>query len=305
MPDTNDPSGTWRAPDGPTPWPQQLPAAGPTPGARVEGAADWTSAAGGVPPIERQLVDPPRPIRWGMGDVFVGLLVWLGAQLVAGIVVAVIYLATVEDINEVTSLSGDDLPLWALASGAIGSWLALAGWPAIVTYWKGQRSLKADFGWAFRWIDVPIGIAGGIVALIISVVASLGYALVSGDDAPTNTGIIPTDSVDVLTVIVLVLVVAVGTPIAEELFFRGLALGAARRAYGTAWGIVVSSLLFGLPHAFGAPTLSGAPFIVAVTAAFGAVLAGLRVVTEGRLAASIIGHAVINAVGVAAVLLTG
>ena len=71
------------------------------------------------------------------------------------------------------------------------------------------------------------------------------------------------------------LLVGVATPVAEELFFRGLML----RAIGRRWGITaawsLSSIVFGFFHVNGL-SFAGV-FIVAVTAGYGAVFALLVV----------------------------
>lgn len=75
-------------------------------------------------------------------------------------------------------------------------------------------------------------------------------------------------------------------PVVEELFFRGLLLGALRRRWGTGVAVVGSSLVFGVTH------FQPLQF-VALTAA-GLMFAGAAVRT-GRLAAAIAVHAGFNA----------
>src|SRR5206468_11743509 len=48
--------------------------------------------------------------------------------------------------------------------------------------------------------------------------------------------------------IALTIVVVVGAPIVEELFFRGLVLRSLQRRFGDAWAVVGSAVLFGLAH---------------------------------------------------------
>jgi hypothetical protein len=49
-------------------------------------------------------------------------------------------------------------------------------------------------------------------------------------------------------VLLLVLVVVVGAPLIEELFFRGLTLRSVTRRFGAPAGVVGSAVLFGLTH---------------------------------------------------------
>jgi membrane protease YdiL (CAAX protease family) len=60
--------------------------------------------------------------------------------------------------------------------------------------------------------------------------------------------------------------------------------------------------VFGLFHGSEGGSLGKAAFIVAVTAAYGAVFALLVVRAGGRLGPSIVAHAVVNGVGVVALL---
>lgn len=98
--------------------------------------------------------------------------------------------------------------------------------------------------------------------------------------------------------------VPLGTVLLEEVAFRGVLYALARGQYGTGWGTVLSSLLFGLWHIlpstqlraanpavgrlFGGRLAAGAVPIplaaVIVTAAAGAALCGLRLLSDSLLA---------------------
>jgi membrane protease YdiL (CAAX protease family) len=54
-----------------------------------------------------------------------------------------------------------------------------------------------------------------------------------------------TDSVGVL---LLVLIVGVGAPVFEELFYRGLLMRSLERRFGVNWAVAGSALLFGASH---------------------------------------------------------
>jgi membrane protease YdiL (CAAX protease family) len=89
-----------------------------------------------------------------------------------------------------------------------------------------------------------------------------------------------------------VLFVAVGAPIVEELFFRGLVLRSLERRFGSTWAVALSSVLFGLAHPQPLPAKALVLVMVSL-AALGALLATLAVRT-GRLGPSIVTHAVFN-----------
>ncbi|HEY6534119.1 MAG TPA: CPBP family intramembrane glutamic endopeptidase [Acidimicrobiales bacterium] len=231
-------------------------------------------------------------IRWGLGDVFWGLLLYL----VGGVAAALVLVATgqVDSSGEIENLN----PV-LVALLLMGGWLGFVGWPVVATYTKGQRSLAKDFGLEIRWIDVGWGVLAGAIAIGLSVLANLVWRLLSGDDAPSNAGFLPEDPT-VLGALVLFVFVAVLTPIAEELFFRGLLLRAAGRRWGLPIGVAVSSVVFGCLH-FEGSAWHGLFFVV-VTAVYGAVFAWVVVRAGGRLGPSIVAHACVNGLGVIALL---
>ena len=183
----------------------------------------------------------PQPvIRWGIGDIFWGLLLYL----VGGVLAALVVIASggVESDGSIGELSPA-----LVAVSLLGGWLGFVGWPVVATYWKGQRSLAKDFGLEIRWVDVGWGVLGGGCALALSVLANLLWKAVAGEDAPSNADFLPDDP-GVLGAFILFLFVAMLTPIAEELFFRGLFLRAVGRRWGLPIAVVVSSIVFGCFH---------------------------------------------------------
>jgi hypothetical protein len=87
--------------------------------------------------------------------------------------------------------------------------------------------------------------------------------------------------------IALTIVVVVGAPIVEELFFRGLVLRSLQRRFGDTWAIIGSALVFGLAH-FEWLQL---PALVAL-----GVILGIMAVNTKRLGLSIFTHAGFNLV---------
>jgi len=78
------------------------------------------------------------------------------------------------------------------------------------------------------------------------------------------------------------------TPVAEELFFRGLLLTALQRALRSRWSAVLgAAVLFGMAH-------SSQPQVVPALALFGVIL-GILYIRTGALAAPIVAHALFNA----------
>lgn len=275
-----------------TPWPQMAPPAPPIGG--------WGPPPPAWPqqPSGREFpFGLPSTVRWGLGDVAYGLLLWI----LGGIVAAVAVLAS-GTIDLETGEMGE-LSMGLLAISITTGWLGFVGWPLVATWFKGQRSLVRDFGLMIKPIDLAWGVGAGVLALGLSIGANLAWMAVSGDAPPDNTEFIPTSLGGVVPVTTLFLLVAVGTPIAEELFFRGLFMRAVAKRWGVIPGAVVTSVIFGMFHAQGGGLIH-AGFIVAVTMAYGFVFAMIDVRNGGRIGPSIIAHMVVNGVGVAAALLT-
>ena len=241
-----------------------------------------------LPPPPTSSAPQGSIIRWGLGDVFIGLALWI----VGGIVASIILIAT----GDGSDSSLTELSLGALTISMVCGWPGFLGWPVVATYWKGQRSLRLDFGLDFRPIDLAWGLVGGFVALVLSTLGGIVWVLISSDPSPSNTEFLPTKP-SVLTAFVIFFLVAICTPVVEELFFRGLFFRALGRRWNLATGVIISSLVFGLFHAQG-DTWGQAAFIVGVTATYGAVFALLVIRANGRLGPSIIAHMCVNAVGV-------
>jgi membrane protease YdiL (CAAX protease family) len=229
-------------------------------------------------------VSEVAPVRWGMGDIFYGLLVVLVANVAVGLALVA---ADVDGTVVVVTAS--------VVANAIG----FAGWPAVATWRKGRRSLVRDFGLAATWGDVGWGLIGFVILLAWQMAAAVVWLLVrggaGGDGVPTNTDFLP-ESPSLATIAVLVVALAVVTPVIEELFFRGLALRAVGRRLGPVWAVAVSSVLFGLLHGLGGGW-EQAIFIVIVTTGFGVAM-GVLTAWRGRLGSAIVAHVLLNALAV-------
>jgi membrane protease YdiL (CAAX protease family) len=241
-----------------------------------------------LPPPPTSRAPQGSIIRWGLGDVFIGLALWI----VGGIVASIILIAT----GDGSDSSLTELSLGALTISMVCGWPGFLGWPVVATYWKGQRSLRLDFGLDLQPIDLAWGLVGGFVALVLSTLGGIVWVLISSDPSPSNTEFLPTKP-SALTAFVIFFLVAICTPVVEELFFRGLFFRALARRWNLATGVIISSLVFGLFHAQG-DTWGQAAFIVGVTATYGAVFALLVIRANGRLGPSIVAHMCVNAVGV-------
>ena len=161
------------------------------------------------------------------------------------------------------------------------------------------NSVMSDFGLRIRALDVPVGIAIGVGCQFVLVPAvSLPWAALldrSTDELSAPAQELADKATDPLGVVLLVLIVVLGAPIVEELFFRGLLQRSIVRRFSPGIGVAVTALVFGVSHW----EVLQFPALVA----FGAVL-GVMAVRTGRLGPSIVAHLAFNAVTVAALLTT-
>lgn len=123
---------------------------------------------------------------------------------------------------------------------------------AIVAVALRRTMTLADLGLART--DVRAGVRWGAAAFALVVVVVVAAALI-----PATSGFLDDSRAEVSAgaLVVEVLVgIAIGTVLPEELVFRGVLLGAAMGRWGRRRGLAAASLVFGLWHVF--PTLSTA-----------------------------------------------
>jgi membrane protease YdiL (CAAX protease family) len=217
--------------------------------------------------------DGVRPPRWGLGDAAVAL-----------VPIGLLTLLALAGGDE----GSDEATLGDLLVGQAVLWLFLAGVPLHAAGAKGNGVVR-DFGVYARGPDVPGGLALGV--FLQAVVVSLLYVPVFwlSDIDSDEVAEEARDLVDItsgLGLVVLVLVVGLGAPIVEELFYRGLLLRSLERRFGAGWALVGSTGVFALSHA---QALQFPALVV-----FGAA-AGVLALRTGRLAPSIALHVGFNA----------
>lgn len=222
--------------------------------------------------------------RWGLGDVLAGMalanLLLLVSQVIA---------YSIGGWTEVAQV-----PLWAVALLQIPMWV---GWITVVVWASRTKGdgVVVDFGLRARWPDLPLGVALGLVvqlavlpAIYWPVLRLLGQ---SNEDLARPAQALADKAEGVFGWVVLALVVVVGAPIVEELFYRGLLLQALRkRGLGDAVACVVCGAVFAAMH------LQPLQFIGLFV--LGSLLSYLTVRT-GRLGPAIATHMTFNAVTVA------
>lgn len=170
-------------------------------------------------------------------------------------------------------------------------------------------SLRRAYGFSLRpWPDIPLGVACGLAGQFLLVpllelpltpfVPHLSQRL----GHPTRELLGPATSGGTATLVLVAVLVSLGSPLVEELFFRGLVLRALLfrfrrlgRRVGPALSVVTTGIVFGLVHFEELQLLA--------LCGFGVVL-GLLAWWTGRLGPSIVAHVAFNSSTVIAYVLT-
>ena len=232
---------------------------------------------------------PSQAPRWGLGDAALGFVV---GQVGGVVLMTVILSATGRTFEEV-----DDLPLSLMAIAQVGLWLGLLGVPLVATWRKG-RGVVTDLGLRAGWEDAW---RGGLIGVVLQFpVLPILYAPILALLEKTSKELegpareLTDKADDPLGVVLLILIVGVGAPIIEEIFYRGLLQRSlVKRGLPAGLAIAITSVVFGLSH-FEALQLPG---LVVAGAVFG-VLAH----RAGRLGPAIAAHVGFNMVTVVALL---
>ena len=219
--------------------------------------------------------------RWGLWDALWALLIASALGLGVGVLLLVI-----------------DAPLWAqVIIGTSVPWIGFAGWPLVATARRGNGP-RVDLGLRLTWPDVGWGALAGVLATIAAAIA----ALITQAFAPDVTSAAG-DAADQLlkgssrlAIVIFALMIMVGAPIVEELFFRGLLFAALRkRGVPVVWTVIITAVLFAGFHF--------EPVRLLILLPSGLLLGWVRAKT-GSLGASMVAHGLINAPG-AILLLVG
>jgi membrane protease YdiL (CAAX protease family) len=182
---------------------------------------------------------PDEP-RFSVGIALIG---WLVALVVSNIGAVVILAAA-----DYSGTDYDQLPLWLIAVLQVPLWVGLVGVVVVVSRRFGTGSLRKDYGFWFRRGDVvglPIGVVVQLVFIPLLYRALSVVVDTSSVDEPAKN---LTDRAEGIGVALLVLLVVVGAPIIEELFFRGLLLRSIQARWTDTLALLASAILFGLAH---------------------------------------------------------
>lgn len=254
------------------------PSGGPPPAPRVDGEVDprpW-------PPLAHphNAGDPDKAFQPGftMADAFIVLVLGIVAELAVGIAAASGGL----DIAG----SGRALVVVILASQAAKL--------AVLFWWLRRRGRPL---WPLlgpirpQWRHVPIGVALGVVGvLVVFVVSAMVASLVPGA-APPSQALVEEFGSDPVTIVGIIIASVVFAPVQEELTYRSLLFQSTRARIGLPGGLVLSALVFAAAHVevWNAPTAMVSLTVLALW--FAAIFH-----QTGTLVVPVVAHATFNAI---------
>jgi membrane protease YdiL (CAAX protease family) len=246
-------------------------------------AANWPGYDGGngraLQPRDRQI--PARA----------ALVAVPGA--LGGIVLAGVGAAIGEGITGSSTSGVSDL------LGEAGLWVAMLATVVFVSYRFGTASLPRDYGLAIKAKDPLWGVCAAIMAFVA---AGLVLEIFSGTKfSGSNDQIITQQKGHEAGIVLVTLIVALGAPFFEELFFRGYLRTALQARFGRHGAVWLQAVFFGLAHTGEAGTALGNVSVVLAMITVGVVL-GYTAMLTGRLGAGMVAHCLFNLVAVISVV---
>ena len=153
-------------------------------------------------------VTDPRPVRWGLGDAWLGLLIANAAALIGGVVILA--------VTANTGTDSEELPLNVIALLQLPLWAGYLTMPLVAARRKGNGGI-ADFGLRVRPWDVPGGLVIGVLSQVVLVplVYLPIFQIIGERDVSADARALTDRAEDPFGVALLILVVVVGAPIVE------------------------------------------------------------------------------------------
>jgi membrane protease YdiL (CAAX protease family) len=250
--------------------------------------AAWTPVPPGAGPGEAPPQSPPAPQRsiparaawWALFGILAG-------EIVGGLLG-----------SAAAAVTGSVKGAVPILLGEIGLWAGMIGSCLLVSRRYGTASLRRDFTLGIRLRDLPIGLGGAVVGVVMTtlIVAAFSGTRLAG----TNTQLLTGQRGNTIGYAIVTVIAAVGAPFFEELFFRGLIRTALAARLGTTGAIWAQAALFGLAH-FQLATGLGNISVMLGIAALG-VLLGYLARRTGRLGAGMVTHGLFNTFAAVAIL---
>ena len=218
---------------------------------------------------------------------------WVLPGLLAGFVLSGVGAAIGQGLTHRSTSGLTDL------LGEAGLWAAFIGTALLVSKRYGTGSLKRDYGLAVKPVDLFFGVVAAGAALLLTavVVAAFQGTKFSG----TNDQILTQQKGHGVGLVLVSLLVAVGAPFFEELFFRGFLRNALQERFGAHGAVWMQAGVFAMLHFGEASKLAGNVSVVLAMFGVGLVL-GYAARLTGRLGAGMTAHCLFNLLAVASVV---
>ena len=140
-------------------------------------------------------------------------------------------------------------PLWLTALLQLPLWLCIGAVPVWFAVKKG-KGVVAELGLRMKAVDVPVGLAIGVACQLLMVPALYWviFKVIGTKDVSAEARQLTDRATDPLSVLLVFVVVAIGAPLAEEIYFRGFAQRIFARKISPVWAIVASAGFFAASH---------------------------------------------------------
>ncbi len=247
--------------------------------------------------------------RYGAGAL---IIAFLAAQLLSTIAYAIVQSVTSYDftapagvgaaVGQAAGQASQGLtfaisvppPLWTTALLQLPLWLGLA----VIPIWfatKRGRGVVAELGLRMKLRDAPIGLAIGVACQLVMVPALywVVFKLIGVKDISAAARELTDRATDPLSIILVFLIVGIGAPIAEEIYFRGMAQRIFGRKLRPEWAILAAAAFFAGSHL--------QPLQFPALLVFGIIL-GVLAWKSGRIGPSIWAHVGFNVVAAASLV---
>ncbi len=246
-------------------------------------------------PLDDNGIADPRSVKYKVTSIILGIVAGFILSSLFTFIAAELEYGSIRKLAGATSLS----PPVTIAS-LLGLWAGLLVAVMHERDSRGTGSLVRDFGFKFRWkTDLPLGVAVGLGSQIV--LLPLIYLPFQLNDPHFDTKLSKparelVGSAQGFNLLLIGIFVAIGAPLVEELFFRGLMLRSLDAYIGPIGGIAISAVVFGLLHA---ETIQLLGLVI-----FGAIQAFMALKLN-RLGAGIISHATFNGIAVISLAIVG
>lgn len=220
-------------------------------------------------------------------SVRVALLAWFAAYVAAAVAIVLLV-----GLLGYSGTESEDWPIWVVFVVQLPFWGAYLAAVVLVSQRFGTGDPKRDYGLRFRRLDllgVPIGV---LLQLVFVPALYFPFRSLIDEDELSETARQLTDrATGGAGWVLLFLLVVVGAPIVEELFFRGLLLRSFQAHWSDSLALVATSVLFGSAHVQG---LSASDLLPVPALILFGLVAGYAAQRTGRLGPSIALHAGFN-----------